>query len=239
MRLEMEKELTHEESKYSILWQDADGEIHRTETLTTQFSGCEIEVECVDEIASGAVVRLESTDNDEKWNCTVRDCKPLGQSFRAVLVRDQEAGAAGNSAGVHTPVIDDADYYDVLQISPTAEPETIHRVFRIMAARFHPDNAETGDLGKFLLLKQAYETLSDPDRRQAYDALYQSENAGPMPVFELKDFVTGVEAEANRRLGVLSLLYNQRRSDPEHPAVSLLDLERHMAFPREYLAFTI
>jgi hypothetical protein len=59
-----------------------------------------------------------------------------------------------------------------------------------------------------------------------------------MPVFELKDFVNGVEAEANRRLGVLSLLYNQRRSDPEHPGVSLLDLEKLMGFPREYLTFT-
>ena len=44
-----------------------------------------------------------------------------------------------------------------------------------------------------------------------------------MAIFELKDFVTGLEAEANRRLGVLSLLYNQRRMDPDHPGVSLLD----------------
>ena len=37
---------------------------------------------------------------------------------------------------------------------------------------------------------------------------------------------------------MLSLLYNQRQTDPEHPAVSLLDLERDMGFPREYLNFT-
>ena len=60
-----------------------------------------------------------------------------------------------------------------------------------------------------------------------------------MPIFELKDFVTGVEAESNRRLGVLSLLYNQRRMDPDHPGVSLLDLEKLMGFPREYLSFTM
>ena len=60
-----------------------------------------------------------------------------------------------------------------------------------------------------------------------------------MPLFELKDFVTGMAAEANRRLGVLSLLYNQRRQDPDHPAVSLLYLEHRMAFPREYLNFTM
>jgi hypothetical protein len=48
-----------------------------------------------------------------------------------------------------------------------------------------------------------------------------------------------VEAESNRRLGILCLLYNQRRTDPDHPGVSLLDLEKRMGFPREYLSFTM
>jgi hypothetical protein len=60
-----------------------------------------------------------------------------------------------------------------------------------------------------------------------------------MPVFEVNDFVSGIEAEANRRFGVLSLLYNQRRTDPEHPGIGLLELERKMALPREYLSFTM
>ena len=37
------------------------------------------------------------------------------------------------------------DYYELLQISPNAEPETIHRVYRLLAQRFHPDNGQTGD----------------------------------------------------------------------------------------------
>jgi len=133
----------------------------------------------------------------------------------------------------------DADYYDVLQISPKAEAETIHRVFRIMAARFHPDNPETGDAEEFLRLKQAHAVLSDPIRRAAYDAKREAQEPAPMPIFELKDFVIGVKAEANRRLGVLSLLYSRRRTDADHPGVSLLDLENCMSFPREYLTFTM
>jgi hypothetical protein len=39
----------------------------------------------------------------------------------------------------------DLDYYEVLQLSPKADLETIHRVYRIMAARFHPDNPESRD----------------------------------------------------------------------------------------------
>jgi hypothetical protein len=131
------------------------------------------------------------------------------------------------------------DCYDVLQISPKADMETVHRVFRIMAARFHPDNPETGDSEEFLRLKRAFDVLSDPGRRAEYDGRRDARETEPMPIFELKDFVTGVQAESNRRLGVLSLLYNQRRMDAEHPAVSLLDLEKRMGFPREYLNFTM
>ena len=36
------------------------------------------------------------------------------------------------------------NYYDLLQINPRAEVETIERVYRIMAARYHPDNQQTG-----------------------------------------------------------------------------------------------
>ena len=59
-----------------------------------------------------------------------------------------------------------------------------------------------------------------------------------MPIFESRDFVDGIEGEINRRLGVLSLLYNQRRVDEAHPGVSVLELEKRMSFPREYLQFT-
>ena len=57
------------------------------------------------------------------------------------------------------------DYYELLQISPNAEPETIHRVYKMLAQRYHPDNPETGDIDRFLLLNQAFETLSDPGLR--------------------------------------------------------------------------
>ena len=136
-------------------------------------------------------------------------------------------------------VATEPDYYEILQISPKADVQTIHRVFRMMAARFHPDNPETGDVEEFLRLKKAYSILSDAPRRAEYDAVRDSVERGPLPVFELKDFVTDADAEANRRLGVLSILYNQRRMDPEHPGVSMLDLETRMGFPREHLMFTL
>ena len=115
---------------------------------------------------------------------------------------------------------------------------TIQRIYRFMAGRFHPDNPETGDPEKFYLLKQAYEVLSDPDRRAAYDASREKREVRTDPIFEMSDFVNGIEGEVNRRLGVLSLLYNRRRTNPENPKVTLSELEKHMGWPREYLDFT-
>ena len=133
----------------------------------------------------------------------------------------------------------DTDYYEVLQISRNADVETIHRVYRMMATRFHPDNPRTGNTETFLLLKRAYQVLSDPARRALYDGTRLIEEQGPLPIFELKDFVYGLTGEVNRRLGVLSLLYNRRRSSQDAPGLSVLDLEKRMAFPREHLNFAL
>ena len=50
-----------------------------------------------------------------------------------------------------------------------------------------------------------------------YDASRRVGEYQPLPAFELKEFVDGIEGEQNRRLGILCLLYNRRRSDMEHP----------------------
>ena len=61
------------------------------------------------------------------------------------------------------------DYYEVLQVSPNADVETIRRIYRLQARRFHPDNLETGDAETFKKVSAAYEILSDPKRRELYD----------------------------------------------------------------------
>ena len=134
---------------------------------------------------------------------------------------------------------DFVDYYELLQISPNAETETIQRVFKLLATRYHPDNKETGDMGRFLVLNKAHETLCDPERRAEYDSIYNTRNSEPIGLFELKDFAAGVDGEANRRMGILCLLYNRRRANPEDPGLSLLEFEALMAYPREHLMFTM
>ncbi|MGD0736713.1 MAG: J domain-containing protein [Terracidiphilus sp.] len=131
------------------------------------------------------------------------------------------------------------NYYELLQINPNAEPDTVHRVYRFLAARFHPDNPETGDADKFALLKQAYDVLSNPVSRAEYDMACTKEASDAAPLSSSVDFMDSMEGEMNRRLAVLALLYFRRRSDSAHPQVSLYEVEARMGFPREYLEFTI
>jgi curved DNA-binding protein CbpA len=130
------------------------------------------------------------------------------------------------------------DYYELLQISTNAEPETIHRVYRFLAARFHPDNTETGDSSMFFILKQAYDVLSNPEKRAKYDATFQSDVPAPDPLSTSIDFMDQIDGELNRRLAVLAVLYVRRRTNPVNPDVSLQEVEERMGFPRDYLEFT-
>lgn len=131
------------------------------------------------------------------------------------------------------------DYYEFLQISPNAEEETIHRVYRFLAARFHPDNPESGNPEKFSTLTSAYEILSNPARRAKYDAAREKDLPQQAPPLSISiDFMDQMEGETNRRLAVLAVLYFRRRTNPNYPEVSLAEIESRMGFPRDYLDFT-
>ena len=135
-----------------------------------------------------------------------------------------------------TPV----DYYEVLQVSANAEPDTIHRVFRLLAQRFHPDNKETGSESRFREIQEAYSTLSDPEKRARYDISYQQKRQDRWRLV-----TTGAQAENDFeieqmiRLTLLEALYTQRRVDPSSPAIYSTDLENLLGRPREHLEFTI
>jgi curved DNA-binding protein len=135
-----------------------------------------------------------------------------------------------------TPTV---DYYEFLQISPNADAETIHRVYRFLAARLHPDNAETGHEENFRLLKTAYDVLSEPRLRSEYDAARTRAKAAPEPLATTIDFMDSMEGELNRRLAVLAVLYYRRRTNPGYPEVPLGEIELRMGFPRDYLDFTL
>jgi curved DNA-binding protein CbpA len=131
------------------------------------------------------------------------------------------------------------DYYEALQISQNADNDTIHRIYRILAQRFHPDNQETGNEEVFRVLTDAYRILSDPEKRAAYDVQHREARCLTWKIFDQSTSAQGVEAERRKREGVLSLLYRKRISEPDRPAVNLKELEEILGVPKEHLEFTL
>jgi curved DNA-binding protein CbpA len=132
------------------------------------------------------------------------------------------------------------DYYEILQINPNADPDTIHRVYRLLAQRFHPDNQETGNASRFRQICDAYQVLSDPEKRVQYDVLHRQKqqqrwrlvNAGTQSE---NDF----EVEQLVRLTVLEVLYTRRRLEVDTPGLFVAELEDLTGRPREHLEFTL
>ena len=129
------------------------------------------------------------------------------------------------------------DYYEVLQISPNADTETIERMFRHLAKRVHPDNPGTGDVDKFRILVDANRVLSDPEQRAAYDVDYQEVRANEWSLAEEATGVSGYEDDQFLRDRLLSLLYVQRRRDVEKATIGNVELERLLSCPPAHLEF--
>ena len=132
------------------------------------------------------------------------------------------------------------DYYDVLQVNVNADPETIHRIYRILAQRFHPDNAGTGDAERFRAITEAYQVLSDAERRAQYDVHHGDQRRERSQLLaEMVRAQNDVEFEQLARLTLLEALYARRRLDPRQPGVFDGDLEELVGRPREHLEFTL
>lgn len=65
---------------------------------------------------------------------------------------------------------DEPDYYATLAVTPDADDEELRQAYRRLAWRYHPDRAGPESAERMRLLNVAYQTLSDPERRRAYDA---------------------------------------------------------------------
>ena len=131
------------------------------------------------------------------------------------------------------------DHYETMQISPHADLDTVHRIYRILAQRFHPDNKETGDAETFRALTDAYQTLSDPVKRAAFDIEHSAARRLTWKIFDQTTSAQGVEAERRKRSGILALLYRKRVAQPDQPAMNLKDFEDLLGVPKEHLEFTL
>jgi curved DNA-binding protein CbpA len=131
------------------------------------------------------------------------------------------------------------DFYELLEISPNANSETIERIFRYFAMRYHPDNQATGDASRFSEIVEAHDTLKDPVKRAAYDIQHRNHLGLQHELVEEASASGGVERDVVIQGKVLSLLYAKRRRDVHNPGIGDEALERLSGCPREHLEFPL
>jgi hypothetical protein len=219
------------------------------------WSDSGLSINLVAPIKAGTIIQVRGKLGDERIEISRRSTitwcteDPKG-GFRAGIEfldgkaereQAQENNNQGNGSqsngGKKTvaPEFQQQDYYEIMQLSPNADSETVHRVYRLLAQRYHPDNADTGNSELFVCLTEAYQTLSDPERRAAYDARHTAEKRLRWKIFDQSTVATGPEVEKRKRQGILSLLYATTVKDPERASMTIHSFEELLGCPKEHL----
>ncbi len=111
----------------------------------------------------------------------------------------------------------ESDYYSVLRVSPQASAEELHQAYRQLVRQYHPDtHPHDQDAERhFRAITEAYETLSDPERRHQYDArlaaaqaVFAPQEEPPMP--QAPDWTKGdVETALGEVASVMQAAVNE------------------------------
>jgi hypothetical protein len=203
-------------------------------------------------IKAGAMIQVRGKLGDERLEisrrATVLWCieDPKGGYRMGLEFVDAQAGSNGHTGRhssnqsdfkTHNVASDfqDLDFYEIMQLSPNADHETVHRVYRLLAQRFHPDNTDTGNAELFVQLTEAFQVLSDPEKRAAYDARHSSQKQLRWKIFDQAVVATGPEVEKRKRRGILALMYAATVKDPERASMTVHAFEDMLGCPREHL----
>jgi len=115
------------------------------------------------------------------------------------------------------------DYYEVLSVSRDASPEEIKKAFRKLARKYHPDvnKEENNAAEKFKEVNEAYEVLSNAEKREAYDRFGHAATDG--------QFNGGFSGDFGGFGDIFDMFFSgggrQRRNGPEQGADLRVDME--------------
>jgi len=116
------------------------------------------------------------------------------------------------------------DYYEILKLLRSANPDEIKAAYRRLAAEFHPDK-NSGNADKFREINEAYKVLSDPQKKVKYDR-------GFSPIVSVKDLFRRdsgkrvldtfmPKPKSVMRLGTHAILVTETNSEIEVDGLSL------------------
>ena len=168
-------------------------------------------------------------------------CRLLDDNVYRVGFAFDEPALNGDSSHRRDPTVDSSlvDYYEALQLSPNADLEAIQRSYRMLAQRYHPDNADTGNEAAFRLVLEAYRVISEPEKRAAYDVKHRASQSLHWKIFSRPEDAEGYDEEKRKRWALLMILYTKRKRQPDKPGVSMIELENMLSYSREQLQFTL
>jgi curved DNA-binding protein len=131
------------------------------------------------------------------------------------------------------------DHYAVLEVEPDSDLDTIHRAYTALAEKYHPRNWDTGNPEKFQAVTLAYEVLSDPEARKAFDMVRCGPEKESRPRFSGESFFSSLEREIPRRQAILCVLYDRRRQKPLTPSLSIRQLSDLLYLSEDEIAFAV
>lgn len=107
------------------------------------------------------------------------------------------------------------NYYDELEVSKTASKEIIGKVYKMLAKKYHPDTTEEPDKHaaeeKFKIISEAYEILSDDEKRKKYDL--ELEQSNPSVSYEEYINIVNQRDYLNNELNNLKNEFNKYTSN--------------------------
>lgn len=191
--------------------------------LSISYSG--LGVTCNQPLCPGTKLAYDHpTRADKKVTGRIAWCKPNE-------THAYEHGISNESFDESTRV----DHYTLLQVSPTAEPCAIDAAYEFLSRRYHASNSSTANPLIFDRLIKAYEVLSDPIKRTAYESERTVSKSG----------TAVAKGERNRsnitktRNQMLDLLYWRRVESPYKPVITIHEFETILKLPKDQMEFNL
>jgi len=113
----------------------------------------------------------------------------------------------------------------MLGVDQQSVSETIQQAYAKLAQKYHSRNSATGDTEMFKAVNQAYEVLSNPERRREFDKLHGITQEGASPKFSGFAFFDALGQDAVQRAAILCLLYDRRRARPSAPGLAMRQVD--------------